>query len=184
MGFHPHNAKDLNESENRNVIVNVGSWADSGALYNCDAWTPDPSTVPLGQQFLQTRNCSQDQTATATYSVSGSQIDSKTLNQTISKQEQNIGTGTYIEITCQPFTSQLYGWEILVPGSQNTIGYYVSWGGQFNLYGGYTSTLPTSYETRVNMGGGYSYWADTSSVSGESYGICRVKNECHDCDQG
>ncbi len=38
------------------------AWANDGAPYSCASWSPSPSTVNLGQNFVQNRNCSQNQT--------------------------------------------------------------------------------------------------------------------------
>lgn len=38
-------------------------WANSGGLYGCENWSPDPSTVDAGQAFTQTAtDCEQNQT--------------------------------------------------------------------------------------------------------------------------
>jgi hypothetical protein len=37
------------------------AWADTGAPYNCTAWSPETSTVAAGTGFWQTANCWQDQ---------------------------------------------------------------------------------------------------------------------------
>lgn len=38
-------------------------WVDGALIYECNNWTPDPSTVSLGESFTQTSDdCKQDQT--------------------------------------------------------------------------------------------------------------------------
>jgi hypothetical protein len=59
----------------RSVTVNVENWVattptytnwvNSGEIYGCSNWSPDPSTVTSGQTFTQTAtDCEQDQTRT------------------------------------------------------------------------------------------------------------------------
>lgn len=39
------------------------AWQNTGATFNCSAWTPDPSSVEQGTTFTQYANCSQNQIA-------------------------------------------------------------------------------------------------------------------------
>lgn len=42
-------------------IANWSSWSNDGVPYNCETWSPSPSTVNLNQDFQQSRSCSQKQ---------------------------------------------------------------------------------------------------------------------------
>ena len=80
------------------------SWSDSGNHYSCQAWTPNVSTVNLGNSFIQTRDCSQNQTRTRTiYNVwaDGSETvkTTETENKTIIETESQSATGTKNYIT-------------------------------------------------------------------------------------
>ncbi len=80
------------------------SWSDSGTHYSCQSWTPNVSTINLGDSFTQTRDCSQNQTRTRTiYNVwaDGSETvkTTETGTQTITETESQSATGTKNYIT-------------------------------------------------------------------------------------
>jgi hypothetical protein len=59
----------------RNYTIAITSWANDGPLISCSNWSPDPSTITIGQTFSQTANdCFQPQTRTR----SESYVDHKT----------------------------------------------------------------------------------------------------------
>jgi hypothetical protein len=50
------------QSADRAYSITFGAWADSGALYGCSNWSPDPATQNLGLTFTQTAtDCSVNQ---------------------------------------------------------------------------------------------------------------------------
>lgn len=78
------------------------AWTNSGAVTSCSNWSPDPSTVTVGQAFTQTAtNCSQAQTrtrqdreqetTTKAYRNKGSAV---TETQTITASSTRSATGT------------------------------------------------------------------------------------------
>jgi hypothetical protein len=76
-----------------------GTWSDTGSHYDCDTWTPSPSTIDYGESFTQTRDCSQNQIRSRNvYDVwtDGSETLNRveTENQTISEQESQSAVGT------------------------------------------------------------------------------------------
>ena len=63
------------QSASRSYTVSLGAWTNSGAVYGCSNWSPDPSTVNSGQSFTQTAtDCEQNQAR----SRSESYVDHKT----------------------------------------------------------------------------------------------------------
>ena len=84
----------INKSQSRTVSVSAGSYSNTGSTYACSAWSPAASTVDEGTSFTQTRDCSQDQVRTWTYTASGSTIHTRTQTQTITVQESQTATGT------------------------------------------------------------------------------------------
>ena len=82
---------------------NWSSWIDDGSHYACNTWTPAISTVNLGDNFTQTRDCSQDQERTRTIydvwadgseTVKNTESDTQTITKTESKGA--VGTKNYI----------------------------------------------------------------------------------------
>ena len=44
----------------------LGPWVDTGSVYDCSNWTPDPSTITVNMPFIQTStDCKQNQEQTA-----------------------------------------------------------------------------------------------------------------------
>ncbi len=84
-------------TQTRTVSVTEGSWTNSGGLYNCRNWSPDPSTVNDGQSFTQTGVCNQNQVKTWTYKVGSTTINTRTENRTltnVSNTRTAVGTKT------------------------------------------------------------------------------------------
>lgn len=76
-----------------------GSWVNSGASGSCAAWSPDVSTITYGEDFNQSRSCSQDQSRevyTYEYMADGSKnlISQTTETQTTSTTENKVAYGT------------------------------------------------------------------------------------------
>ena len=75
--------RTINDSASRTVTVSEGSWVNDGSVYGCGSWTPALSNQT--SDFTQTRNCSQDQTKTYTYSIGGSFVKPQTISVTQSQ---------------------------------------------------------------------------------------------------
>ena len=84
----------ISKSQSRTVSVSAGSYSNTGSTYACGAWSPAASTIDEGTSFTQTRDCSQDQVRTWTYTAGGSTIHTRTQTQTITVQESQTATGT------------------------------------------------------------------------------------------
>ena len=105
----------ITETESQNAIGNQNfinteradnwsSWSNTGIHYDCDTWNPNVSTVPYGNSFTQTRDCSQDQIRSRdVYDVWADGSESlnrvEIENQTISEQESQsaVGNQNFIE---------------------------------------------------------------------------------------
>lgn len=76
-----------------------GSWANTGASGSCSSWSPNVSTVIYGEDFTQSRSCSQEQSRevyTYEYMADGSKnlISQTTETQTTSTTENKVAYGT------------------------------------------------------------------------------------------
>ena len=81
-------------SRDRLISVSYTAWDNTGIHYNCGNWTPSPASVPKGQTFTQTRNCSQDQQRTRLYKDGTTTIASGNEVKTIYEEEARTSTGT------------------------------------------------------------------------------------------
>ena len=87
--------RTLTDTQTRTVSVTEGNWSNSGDLYDCRNWSPDPSTVNSGETFTQTGICNQNQTKTWTYKVGSTTIETRTENQTLTNvSDTRTATGT------------------------------------------------------------------------------------------
>ncbi len=79
----------------------ITTWSNSGEAYDCSTLLPLTSTVEYKESFIQTKTCSQDQTATKTTyqrsSKTGEQIvlKSEEISQTLSIDISEEALGTY-----------------------------------------------------------------------------------------
>ncbi len=165
------NAAGINASRSASVKVESWSatsstytaWANSGATYNCSAWTPDVSTVNAGTSFPQTRTCSQNQTrsrqdrqveaATGAIRNNGTAV---TESQTISVGESQTAVGTLS--ACRndgknfwqtvPMSGGIAGNSIYWDGTQR----YVGTSANANLMSVKASDGSTYYRTTGGMG--------------------------------
>ena len=120
------------QSATRNYTVTIGSWVNSGAVYGCTNWSPDPSTVNIGQTFTQTAtNCSQNQTRSRVESYvdhitrSTVQVSSTTQSQTLTgRTSTRTATGTKVAAVCS-FSAYKTEWTYWID-AQATM---VSWNG-------------------------------------------------------
>ncbi|MQT48826.1 hypothetical protein GHO40_19155 [Pseudomonas helleri] len=151
------------------------AWVNSGAVYECTNWTPDPSTIAIGQPFTQTAtDCKQDQTRsrqnreqeTTTLdirNVGTATEESQTIQTSLTKTE----IGTKITKTCRynAISDNAYN---LGGGSAD---YFYTWDGAFIGYasganplilGGYKYTYSVFREKIVSQ----YFWANY-------YEICR-----------
>jgi hypothetical protein len=98
----------------RDDDIQVGAWADSGGHIDCSAWTPIASSVTYGQQFLQSRTCSQIQsqeTVTRRFNVQTEAFDAPVTtieNRTLAVEETQSATGAYQN--WQPAESTFTAW--------------------------------------------------------------------------
>jgi hypothetical protein len=98
------------------------AWTNSGALYDCTNWTPDPSTVNSGTTFTQNAtNCNQAQTRTRQdreQETTTSEIRNVgvevTENQTLTNQPSSrTATGTKVTAVClydESFNPNIFIW--------------------------------------------------------------------------
>jgi hypothetical protein len=83
-----------NDTESRTVEVNYSSWVNAGNTTSCSAWSPSTGTVPLGQSFTQTRNCTQPQERTRIYVAGGSTLNTAKETRGVPVVESRSSTGT------------------------------------------------------------------------------------------
>ncbi len=81
--------------KSRLVVVTQTAWSNDGSPYACTAWSPETNTVDEGTSFTQTRDCSQDQVKTWTYTADGSVVTTRVAEQTITVQQSQSATGTF-----------------------------------------------------------------------------------------
>ncbi len=67
IGEAVENNQTITDNEERNITVEVAAWVDDGVNYDCNTWSPAVDTVVFGEEFTQTRDCSQNQNATISY---------------------------------------------------------------------------------------------------------------------
>jgi hypothetical protein len=93
----------------------AGAWQNYGSPTNCSSWTPDRSSVNLGQSFTQTRSCDQQQrqsvTTTTRYSDGTQQSSSSYNYKTVRNSYSNPTTGTkdYVTSTRWVYSHQTLG---------------------------------------------------------------------------
>ena len=87
-------------------IANWSSWSNDGAPYNCETWSPSPSTVNLNQDFQQSRSCSQKQISDRDiFDVWRSGKETLNRNEdrsqvvTVTQSQGNTGTKDFIKST-------------------------------------------------------------------------------------
>lgn len=155
------------------TTATYSDWADSGAVYNCSAWTPDASTVNVGTNFTQTRSCSQNQTRsrqerqteTGTGAIRNNGV-AVTENQTVTVGGSQTAAGTKAVAECQ------YSFGV---GYQNYV-----WAMDRDDYGDYTIVTWNKQQifysdsiqyTTINAGG-YNYYMGAQMAVG-AYQVCR-----------
>lgn len=135
-------------------------WVNSGGIYGCSNWTPDPATVTTGQSFDQTAtDCKQNQTRsrqereqeTTTLAIRdlGSPI---VENQTITVPSTRTATGTKIVKVCN------YKYE------NTTVAKY---GSEYKYFWGGTNLGTSSGTTFIKSG--YKYTRGTYKQSYNNY---------------
>ena len=99
-----------------------GDWSNSGNLYDCTNWTPDPSTIDNGVSFTQNAtDCKQNQTRTKqdreqeTTTLATRNVGSEIIeNQTLTNQSNSRNSvGTKVNRVClfdQSFNPYVYIW--------------------------------------------------------------------------
>ena len=95
-------------SESRNVTVSWSSWVNNGADQSCGTWSPAVSTVNYGQTFTQSRQCSEPEKRTRTYTSGGSMIHTaqETRLSEVTREQQATGT----KRDWQPIASTYTSW--------------------------------------------------------------------------
>lgn len=108
-------AQDDDRSENRSVVVGWSEWTNEGIGYNCSAWSPLSDSVSRGQEFTQTRNCSQNQARNRNYTANSLLISSKKETKTIIASQTQVAIGT----------SLMWGQSVETYSGTTTCGMYV-----------------------------------------------------------
>lgn len=85
--------------QSRTVSVTWTGWTNSGAVSNCTAWTPAPSTVNLGASFSQSRSCTQGQTRSRVYKAGSTTLASKSESRNITVTQNQNATGSKDYVT-------------------------------------------------------------------------------------
>jgi len=67
--------RDLQETDNRNIVVTNNPIIIEQNNYNCEVWTPNTNTVYTGTTFEQERYCDVDKMQNWIYSLDGLQVD-------------------------------------------------------------------------------------------------------------
>jgi hypothetical protein len=124
------------QTATRNYTVSIAAWANNGAVNSCSNWSPDPSTVTIGQSFTQTAtDCLQPQNRVRAESyvdhLTGSTVavSSVTQTQSITATSTRTATGTKETwvaatptYTAWTNTNALYGCAAWTPaGSSKTV---------------------------------------------------------------
>jgi hypothetical protein len=97
--------QSVNDIESRVVVV-TSSVTDVGPHSGCSSWTPDASTITLGQSFTQTRSCTTNFNRDYVFSIGGGWTDSFTGPVT----ESQIATGTLVSNVWVTATSTTTSW--------------------------------------------------------------------------
>lgn len=89
--------RTFDETRTRRVDVAIGSWSNTGGLYDCTTWSPATNTVNQGASFTQSQTCKQNQQRNVSYTVAstganpgGAWTDTKTIN--VSQDRAATGT--------------------------------------------------------------------------------------------
>jgi hypothetical protein len=98
------------ESENRDIIVEVGEFIDNNAPYDCIDWTPTVDTVVYGQTFEQNRDCQQEQIANVSYKTNAIEIQASSTDKIISINGTQEATGTNDSSGWTTHTSIISDW--------------------------------------------------------------------------
>jgi hypothetical protein len=95
LGTYTQSSALTGQNENRTVVVTASAWADINAPYECTTWTPSAATIPSGQSFTQSRNCSQDQARTLDHKVDSITVHTRNETQKVlaaTFTQQEVGT--------------------------------------------------------------------------------------------
>jgi hypothetical protein len=172
-------------SENWLVISpEYSEWIDSGAITGCNNWSPEPSTVNLGESFNQTAtNCQQSQTRSiqereqesTTKAIRYKGIQS-TEDQIIVVSSSRTNTGTKAQPECD------YKWHNYSDYSNNSY-YYLGYDNYFG-YGWGTAIYwkgATIFDNPVHtnltsvVSGGYRYYmGPLVNAEQSTYQVCRI----------
>lgn len=162
-------------------------WSDSGTLYGCTIWSPDPGTVSIGQNFTQTANdCKLDQartrqdreqeTTTLDYRNAGAPVTETQVLSSRTSSRAATGTKPAPAKVCKHYynLNDYNNYTMVYSYSAGSLYWYweVKYDSNFNLVSGdyFSSTSNTVYRN------GYTYtigsYVSTDYV-GTSYYICR-----------
>jgi len=104
-----------NQSATRSYQVVLGAWTNNGALTSCTNWSPDPSTVTVGANFIQTAtDCVQPQNRTRveqyTDNETGKVVTPVNTNESRSITASSTRTSTGVKETWVATTSTYTAW--------------------------------------------------------------------------
>jgi len=87
-------AQTIGKTNSRSVSVSWTSWTNSGTPTGCGAWSPEQSTVNLGESFTQSRTCSQSQVRNRVYKSGSSTLLTTPEPKSVSINESRTVSGT------------------------------------------------------------------------------------------
>jgi hypothetical protein len=128
------------QSADRAYSITFGPWTDSGSLYGCSNWSPDPSTQNMGVAFTQTAtNCSMNQQRDRFEAY----IDHKTkATVTLGK---TVGTQVVTRTSTRNATGTRENWVATTPT-------YTAWANSSGLYScGAFAPAPSNYTTATQF---------------------------------
>jgi len=86
----------ISDNEDRGVLALAQAWADSGAVYQCNAWSPAADTIDNGTNFNQNRSCQQNQDRTWSYETGLTVLHTRVESKAITVNESQAAVGTKV----------------------------------------------------------------------------------------
>jgi len=162
-------------------------WVNTGGLFDCSTWSPNPNTIDNGSSFTQNSNCSQNMTRTITYRQYDNfsetyridRIENETEPFPVTINQESTGTkatGTYrYVLVSQSLARRINGKYADYDANRASLVTYFN-GTQYK----YNYTYVKCYAPTV---GGYWYHASIGGMKNESQDISRVDgyNVTHQC---
>jgi len=161
------------------ISPTYSTWANSGSVYNCTAWSPSPDTVNSGTSFTQTRSCSQNQVRTVqnreqettTKEIRNTTTSSESQVVTVSQSQTAIGTKPLAVVPSINSFSATATWNRITCGwvgnaswsGSNVASYTVSWPAGSAAKGTATSHSVPSTSNKSNVAGTWTLKACSST---------------------